>query len=91
MPEKRDQQDVLPKKDNVTKSSIGLQQWGDEAQPEDGKAVGTSGSGTAERQARIARGQMGPDEDTAARELTDPAHNEGKRAKGQLGDDEDEA
>lgn len=54
MPEDRDQEDVLPDKDHVTKSRIGLQQWGDEPM---GEAVGTGGSGTAERAAKIARGQ----------------------------------
>lgn len=54
MAEHRDQEDVLPKKDHVTKSRIGLQLWGDEAF---GEGVGTGGSGTAERAARISQGQ----------------------------------
>lgn len=64
MAENRDQQDVLPKKDNVTSSDRGLQQWGDEAVPE-GDGVGTAGSGTAARQARIARGQLAKKDDEA--------------------------
>jgi hypothetical protein len=83
MADKRDQKDVLAKKDNVTRSSIGLQQWGDEAQD----AEGSGGTGTAQRQARIARGQMGRDKDTAAPELTDEPRNDAGRAKGKLGDD----
>ena len=54
MAEQRDQEDVLPHKDHVTKSKIGLQQWGDDPI---GGGVGTGGSGTAERAAKIARGQ----------------------------------
>ncbi len=65
MAEQRDQKDVLPKKGNVTQSGRGLQQWGESPM---GDAVGTGGSGTAERAARIARGQreqagQGPHDD----------------------------
>lgn len=49
-----DQSDVLPAKGNVTKSGRGLQQWGDAPM---GDAIGTGGSGTAERAAKIAEGQ----------------------------------
>lgn len=56
MPEDRDQKDVLPKKDNVTKSSIGLQQWGDEGTPDEA-THGDRERGTAGRQGSIARGQ----------------------------------
>ena len=62
MAEQRDQEDVLPKKDHVTKSRIGLQQWGDSPM---GDAVGTGGSGTAERAARISRGQKEQAEEQA--------------------------
>lgn len=89
MPNDPDQEEVLKKKDHVTQSSRGLQQWGDEAQDPE-QSTGTAQTGTAQRQARIARGQMGPDADTAAPELRGPAHNAGRRANGQLGDDEDE-
>lgn len=54
MADQRDQNDVLPKKGDVTKSKIGLQIWGDEPY---GRGVGEGGSGTAERAARIAKGQ----------------------------------
>lgn len=55
MPEDRDQEDVLPQKDHVTKSPTrGLQQWGDDPM---GEGTGTGSSGTAERAAKIARGQ----------------------------------
>lgn len=52
-----DQEEVLPKKGNVTQSERGLQQWSDEAMP-DGPTQGTGSSGTAERAARITRGQL---------------------------------
>lgn len=55
--EAEDQRDVLPKKGNVTKSAQGLQQWGDEAIP-DGEMSGTGTMGTAERAAKITRGQL---------------------------------
>ncbi|HVM45821.1 MAG TPA: hypothetical protein VM582_07790 [Candidatus Thermoplasmatota archaeon] len=55
MAEQRDQDDVLPKKDNVTSSDRGLQIWDDDELV--GEGVGTGGSGTAERAAKIARGQ----------------------------------
>lgn len=61
--EERDQKEVLEKKDNVTRSRIGLQQWGDSPM---GEAVGTGGSGTAERAARIARGQKEQAEEQAS-------------------------
>lgn len=54
MAEQRDQDDVLPRKGDVTRSKIGLQIWGDEPF---GRGVGEGGSGTAERAARIAKGQ----------------------------------
>lgn len=47
----------------TTKSSLGLQQWGDSPM---GDAVGTGGSGTAERAARISRGQTKQAEDPGA-------------------------
>lgn len=49
-----EQDDVLRKKGHTTRSSLGLQQWGDEATPEAGQR---GSAGTAERQGRIARGQ----------------------------------
>lgn len=59
-----EQDAVLRRKDRVTKSGIGLQQWGDpsgsdEAGEEEAPAgqSGTAGTGTAERQARIGAGQ----------------------------------
>lgn len=52
-----EQDEVLPKKDNVTEGSRGLQQWGDDAVPE-GPMSGTGASGTAERAAKITRGQL---------------------------------
>lgn len=54
MADERDQDEVLRRKDRVTRSGIGLQQWGDEPM---GEGTGTGGSGTAERAARIAKGQ----------------------------------
>ena len=57
MPKEReaeDQKDVLPAKGNVTQSDRGLQQWGEAPM---GDAIGTAGSGTAERAAKIAAGQ----------------------------------
>lgn len=57
MAERRDQQDVLPKKGNVTTTDRGLQQWGSEGLP-DAAATGTGGGGTAERAARITDGQL---------------------------------
>ncbi|HUR67923.1 MAG TPA: hypothetical protein VM370_01655 [Candidatus Thermoplasmatota archaeon] len=57
-----DQDDVLRKKGGVTSSDRGLQIWGDEELGDDG--VGTGGSGTAERAAKIAHGQKKrPDEE----------------------------
>lgn len=56
-----EQEDVLPKKGNVTEGSRGLQQWGDEAIPE-GPLTGTGSSGTAERAAKITRGQLEAEE-----------------------------
>ena len=55
-PREDDQKAVLAKKQNVTQSGLGLQQWGDDAQPE-GEGEGTAGSGTAARQAKIGRNQ----------------------------------
>ena len=55
--EANEQEDVLPAKDNVTTGSRGLQQWSDEAIPE-GPVSGTGASGTAERAAKITRGQL---------------------------------
>ena len=52
-----EQEEVLPKKGNVTEGSRGLQQWGDEASPE-GPMTGTGTMGTAERAAKITRGQL---------------------------------
>lgn len=57
MATEREQKDVLAKKDNVTEGARGLQQWGDEAMPDEG-ARGTGAEGTAERAARIGRGQL---------------------------------
>lgn len=56
----KDQSDVLKKKDNVTQGKLGLQQWGDDGAHE---VAGTGGGGTAERQARIQRGQRHEDEE----------------------------
>lgn len=69
----KDQADVLKKKDNVTRSKLGLQQWGDEAEP--GPADHTPGGGTAERQAGLARGQReaGSDVDKTP-EVRGPSH-----------------
>ncbi len=52
-----EQDEVLPGKDNVTEGARGLQQWGDEAVPE-GPLTGTGTMGTAERAAKITRGQQ---------------------------------
>lgn len=49
----RDQKDVLRAKGDVT-TSHGLQQWGDDPV---GEGIGTGGSGTAERAAKLAEGQ----------------------------------
>ena len=54
--ESRDQSDVLAKKDNVIKSDRGLQIWDDDAFGVAGQG-GDASQGTAERAARIARGQ----------------------------------
>lgn len=57
MPTRRkaeEQKDVLPAKGDVTQSDRGLQQWGEGPM---GDAIGTAGSGTAERAAKIAAGQ----------------------------------
>lgn len=52
-----EQDEVLPKKGNVTEGSRGLQQWSDEGIP-DGPMSGTGSAGTAERAAKITRGQL---------------------------------
>lgn len=52
-----EQEDVLAKKGHVTKGTRGLQQWGDEATP-NGPHAGTGSAGTAERAAKITRGQL---------------------------------
>ena len=62
MADERDQKDVLPQKGNVTQSERGLQIWDDDDAFGDGVGTGTGGSGTAERAAKIARGQRrGPE------------------------------
>jgi hypothetical protein len=57
MPENRDQDDVLSKKDNVTKSDIGLQIWDDDDSFGVASQGGNASQGTAERAARVAEGQ----------------------------------
>ena len=52
-----EQKDVLPKKGNVTQTNRGLQQWGEEGVPDE-QTSGTASTGTAERAARITRGQL---------------------------------
>ena len=55
------QEDVLPKKGNVTKAERGLQAW--DAPMGEGKARGTGSEGTAERAARITRAQQAAEEE----------------------------
>jgi hypothetical protein len=61
MPDAPSQDDVLRKKDHVTKSGRGLQRWDEDADAAEGQA-GTGSEGTAGRASRIARGQRkGPE------------------------------
>ena len=57
-----DQADVLRKKGGVTRGALGLQQWDDLIQPDTG-GIGTGSSGTAERAAKIGKGQAGRSEE----------------------------
>lgn len=98
MPERRDQEDVLPKKDRVTKSDKGLQQWGEQDLGAPGQH-GSGSEGTAERAARLSEGQRGqrrpqpagdPIESFEPSNVRPPSEPTPRRAPRQFVDDEEE-